>query len=228
MGKSRLRDMSVAILDPAERQILGDKAEHIGDLTRTAAIGDGANLIDHYRTLEDAVLDLSNRLPAGCEDYDARKLFEFLVALRRAVYADASAQVLLPVTQLHDTARRLGRRLAHAELEQPEPAARFILTSLSGVRGETVARLLGVSTKTLSNWRAGRPVRKQHDRVVLVAQLVSYLRPGMTAAGVATWFEIPREQLKGDTPLVLLDRDVTLARARLVPLARGGRGQLAA
>jgi hypothetical protein len=60
-------------------------AEQIGVLLET---GEDVERLAWYQRLEDAVLDLSSALPEGTEDYDARKLFEFLVAVRRAIAAD--------------------------------------------------------------------------------------------------------------------------------------------
>src|SRR6478609_603688 len=111
-----------------------------------------------YGRLEDAILDLSNALPQGTEDYDARKLFEFLVGLRRAIDADPGArdergEVELHTMMLRDVLPRIG--------------------------AGDLARLLGVSTKTVGAWKAGRPVTRNGERVVVLAQLLSYLRPSL-------------------------------------------------
>jgi hypothetical protein len=185
-----------------------------------------------YQALEDAVLDLSNVLPEGTEDYDARKLLEFLVSLRRAIALDADAgdaagEVELATMALRDVARRLGRRLEHDELDDPNLAARAIFAALRGVGVADLGRLLGVSTKTVNGWRAGKPVARNARRVVVLAQLLTYLRASMTPVGLMLWFDAPRAQLGGRTPLALLDEDAATAHERLVALARGARGQLA-
>jgi hypothetical protein len=188
------------------------------------------------RELEDAVLDLSDALPEGTEDYDARKLLEFLVGLRRAVDADAVAggtdsdgSVELTTMTVRDVVRRIARRMEHDELDDPRAAADAIFATLRGTGAGDLARLMGVSTKTVGAWRAGRPVARNAPRIVLVAQLLSYLRPTMTPAGLVAWFDAPREQLDGGTPLALLDAPAGAAVARepLSALARGTRGQLA-
>src|SRR3954463_9187939 len=81
-----------------------------------------------YRRVEDAVLDLANALPAGTEDYEAKQLFVFLTELRRGI--DARAAVARAAMRRADAARRLERRLAHAVLENPEEAVRFVLAQL--------------------------------------------------------------------------------------------------
>jgi hypothetical protein len=98
---------------------------------------------------------------------------------------------------------------------------------LRGVGVGDLSRLLGVSTKTVNAWRAGGPVSRNAERVVLLAQLLTYLRASMSPAGLVMWFDAPREQLGGGTPLELLDKHAGVAREQLVPLARGTRGQLA-
>src|SRR4051794_9848412 len=152
-----------------------------------------------YRKVEDAVLDLANALPAGTEDYEAKQLFVFLTELRRAI--DDGGDVQLAAMRMADVARRLERRLAPAVLETRGGAVGFVLPQLEPLTVTEIARLFGVSTKTVGAWRAGKPVRQRVERVLLVAQLVSYLRYGMTATGLRLWFENPADQLGGKTPL---------------------------
>lgn len=185
-----------------------------------------------YQGLEDAVLDLSNSLPEGTEDYDARKLFEFLIELRRAITADPEAsdargEVELATIKMRDVVHRIGRRLEHNVLDDPQAAARSVFTTLTTIGVGDLSRLLGVSTKTVNAWKAGGPVTRKADRVVVLAQLLTYLRSSMTPTGLVMWFDAPRHQLGGRTPLQLLDENEAAARETLVALARGARGQLA-
>src|SRR3954469_5950897 len=205
-----------APLDEATRTDLRSKAGRVEDLVERT--GD-------YRAVEDAVLDLANALPAGTEDYEARQLFVFLTELRRAI--ENNGDTALAAMRMADVARRLERRLAHAVLEDPDDAARYVLTQLDALGVTALAKLLGVSTKTVGAWKAGRPVKQKVERVMLVAQLVWYLRYSMTATGLLLWFENPADQLGERSPLELLDEDVSGAWATLVAYARGGRGQLA-
>lgn len=185
-----------------------------------------------YQGLEDAVLDLSNALPEGTEDYDARKLFEFLIELRRAITADVEAtdergDVELATMKMRDVVHRLARRLEHTILDDPQAAARSVFTTLANIGVGDLARLLGVSTKTVNTWKAGGPVTRKAERVVVLAQLLTYLRSSMTPVGLVMWFDAPRHQLGGRTPLELLNENEAAAREMLVSLARGARGQLA-
>lgn len=199
--------------------------------TRPVVAGTDARW-EWYRRLEDAVLDLSTELPQGTEDYDGRKLLEFLVELRRALAADPggadeAGEVDVARMRVRDVIDRIGRRLEHDELDDPRLAADSVLATLSGVPVTDVARLLGVSTKTVGAWRAGRPVTRNALRVVVVAQLLTYLRASLTPLGLVMWFDAPRDELGGRSPLEMLDGGGPGAREELVALARGLRGQLA-
>jgi hypothetical protein len=234
-----------AVAEVAEQMVvLRHKAEHVEDLVspprsqpeRQSADPAQSSVAERrwgwYGRLEDAVLDLSHALPEGTEDYDARKLFEFLLALRRAVTADPEAtdergEVELATMMMHDVVQRIGRRLEHQELDDPQSAARSVFTTLRGVGVGDLSRLLGVSTKTVNAWKAGGPVTRNADRVVVLGQLLTYLRASMTPVGLVMWFDAPRHQLGNRTPLELLDEDEATAHERLVALARGARAQLA-
>jgi transcriptional regulator with XRE-family HTH domain len=223
--------MTTALLDPTTRESLRSKAEIVEDLVERRAQPD-ARRRAWYRELEDAVLDLANALPAGTEDYEARQLFVFLTGLRRAIDEDAEAtdedgRVRLAAMRMADVARRLDRRLEHAVLEDPDEAARYVFSQLDAIGATELARLLGVSTKTVGAWRSGRPVRQKVERVKLVAQLVAYLRYSMTQTGLVMWFGNEAGALGERSPLELLDEDVSAAWEPLVSYARGGRGQLA-
>lgn len=186
-----------------------------------------------FTRLEDAILALVRALPEGGEDYDAGRMFEFSVGLRRAIEAapdgaDPDGSIELATLMIGDVVRRVCRRLEHDALDDPRAAADFVFATLPAAGAGDLGRLLGVSTKTVGAWRTGRPVTRNADRVVLVAQVLTHLRAAMTPRGVLLWFDGPRAQLEGRTPLELLDQDGPAgAREPLTALARGLRGQLA-
>lgn len=218
--------MSVVADAPARLEELRAMARELGTLLDAARIpGDGRAA--WVADLEDRVYALSSGLPEGTEDFDARRLWEMLHALRRAADSGSDDEIELAAMMLGDVARRLGRRLLHDELDEPRAAADYVLRTLASVPAADLARLLGVSAKTVGAWRAGRPVTRNTERVVLVAHVITYLRSSLTAAGLVQWFAAPRHQLDGRTPLDLLDGDLAPAREALISLARGARGQLA-
>jgi hypothetical protein len=185
-----------------------------------------------HRSVEDAVLDLSNAMPEGAEDYDIRKLLEMTVELRRLLEQDPEAEdgdgeIELATMRTADIVQRVRRRLATQRLDDPQAAVKFLFGVLGGISVSEMSILLGVSTKTIRAWGSGKPVRQKAGRVVLVAQLVGYLRGSMTSRGLLMWFEAARDQLGGRTPRELLDAEVPEAHEQLLALARGLRGQLA-
>ncbi|MBJ7329061.1 MAG: hypothetical protein JHC95_04130 [Solirubrobacteraceae bacterium] len=219
--------MSVAVGAPAQLEDLREMARELGVLLEPAAVPAGGAARDAWLSeLEDRVFALSSGLPEGTEDYDARRLWELLHALRRTAHADTD-RVELAAMMLGDVTRRLGRRLLHDELDDPRAAADDVLRTLAATPATDVARLLGVSTKTIGAWRAGKPVTRNAERIVLVAHVITYLRASLTPSGLIQWFAAPREQLAGRTPLELLDGPLAPAREALISLARGARGQLA-
>ena len=221
--------MSIVVEQTQDLAHLRNKAAQVEQLMAAVQRRRAKQRWDWYRRLEDAVLDLSYALPEGTEDYDARKLLEFQVGLRRAIDADPGAgdergEVELAALRMADVARRIGRRLEHSELDDPRAGADFIFETLPGIGVTDLSRLLGVSTKTVNAWKAGGPVTRNAKRVVVLAQLLSYLRASISPAGLVMWFDAPRPQLDGATPLELLNEDEANARELLVSLARGARG----
>ncbi len=181
-----------------------------------------------YQDIEDAVLDLSNVLPQGPEDYDARKLFQFLIELRRAMASDPDdrrGEVEVATARLRDVGSRIARRIDHERLDDPQAAVAWVFEAMTGVSARDTGRLLGVSEKTISAWRGGGVVERNIPRVVLVAQLLTYLRASMTPRGLMMWFDAPRPQLGDRTPMELLNEPAA-AQEPLVSLARGIRAQL--
>jgi len=138
-----------------------------------------------------------------------------------------AGEVELAKMKMADVAHRIGRRLMHEQLDNPRAAADYVFAALQGVGVGDLARILGVSTKTIYTWKAGGPVARGIRRTVTVAQILTYIRASMTPLGLVMWFDAPRDQLAERTPLQVLDENVDRARPILIELARGARGQLA-
>jgi hypothetical protein len=236
--------MTIATPLPETRQLLLSKTEDVEELVTPPESVNGTAKAEKTRAkrrdlwrrkVEDAVLDLSNalgRTPEVDASYEMSQLFGFLIELRRAIdedpkVTDEQGRVELTTMKMADVARRLERHLEHSILDYPEEAAKFVFAHLDALDATTQAKLLGVSTKTIGGWKHGKPVKQNKDRVVLVAQLLTYLRHSMTQAGIRMWFENEVDRLGGKTPLSLLETGTPAAREKLIGFARGGRGQLA-
>ena len=234
--------MTTPLLDQGTRALVRSQAELVESLVEKSE--DERPSLDEklrerrerriawYHRLYDALFDLVNALPAGTEDYESLQLFKLLAELRLAMdedtkVIDKDARVSLTAMKMGDVVRRLARRVEHSVLENPDEAARFVLAQLSELPVTDIARLLGVTTKTVGSWRGGSPVRQKAGRVKLVAQLVSYLRYSMTPTGMLMWFENEADMLNGRSPIQVLDESVSSAWMPLISYARGGRAQLA-
>jgi hypothetical protein len=141
---------------------------------------------------------------------------------------DEGWKVRYPMKIMHVVVQAMLRQLDHAAIDDPTVAARFVAEELRNVEVREVARLLGATTKSVQNWRRGRveQIKRNPTRITLIGQLVYELRNSWTGHGVLMWFDVPREQFGEQTARELIDADVADAARKLLPLARGGRGQL--
>jgi len=188
------------------------------------------------REVEDAVLDLCNVLPEGVANYEGKLLLVYMVELRRAIVEDPEAEdgdgrVELKRLQMLDVVKRIERRLQHDLLDVPDVAARFVFDRLNSLSATELAKLLGVSTKTIGAWRGGSPVKHNVDQVTSVAQIVYNLTRSMTPRGIWLWFNSRQDALDNDSPLSRLSAGLEAGNeewvASVKSLARGGRAQLA-
>ena len=234
--------MSTATLESGTREDVLSKAERVEELVQDSVDTQpeaketrAERRLKWYRNVEDGVLDLFNALGNAPEveaKYEMSQLFEFITDLRHAIESDPEAKdeelkVELTAKKMLDVVRRLDRHLQHSILDYPDEAAKYVFEHLDALDATEQAELLGVSTKTVGAWKKGEPVKRNKDRVILVAQLLMYLRHSMTQTGVKLWFENEAERLGGKTPLELVKEGTAEARERLIVFARGGRGQLA-
>jgi len=212
-------------------ELVEDGSDLAGEKERTAWVEERARLIDQ---IMDCILDIANGMPEGVEDPGVVRMLSRAVGLQRAAENDPGGtdpewQVRRAARDLKDTVHLMERRLARLQLDDPSDAASFVIKALGNVETQKVARLLGVSTKTISQWRGSKvtAIKKSPERVVLVAQLIRYLQSTWTPHGIVAWFEAPRERLAGRAPLELIDSADPDAWSRLRELARGSRSQLA-
>jgi hypothetical protein len=167
------------------------------------------------------------------DDAVARKLLLRLFLLEQAVSADdghdGEWRVREHATVMVDLLKLMQRRIEHADLDKPTEAAKFVAETLSDLDDREIAPLLGVDPKTVSNWRQGKvaAVRKNPDRVVLVAQLLYELRSSWTSRGLLMWFSSEHPAL-GRPPIELMGEDLGRHAETLRSLARAERGQLGA
>ncbi|HMJ03780.1 MAG TPA: hypothetical protein VK506_12615 [Conexibacter sp.] len=210
-------------------QVPGERDLRMDAVSRKRRVGERDRWFEHLRS---EILDVA-RSPAW-RDHDLTvELLLTLEDLRAAIENDPDAldegwHVRLPMQVMRVVVQAMLRQIDHEAIDDPVFAAKLVIEEFRHIETREVARLLGVTTKSVSNWRRGRveQIKRNPARISLIGQLVYELRRGTTPRGVLLWFDRSREQLRGRTPRELLDEDVADAAPVLVSLARGGRAQL--
>ena len=185
-----------------------------------------------FEDLRSEIIEVA-RSPAW-RDHDLTvELLLTLEDLRRAIEADPDAldegwHARAAMQIMRVVVMAMLRQIDHHAIDDPVFAARLVIKEFERIETREVARLLGVTTKSVDNWRRGRveQIKRNPARISLIGQLVYELRRGTTPRGVLMWFDRSREQLGGRTPRELIDKSVADAAPVLMSLARGGRAQL--
>ncbi|MGB2711217.1 MAG: hypothetical protein WBC33_06835 [Conexibacter sp.] len=224
-----LRDQAQVVWDDIDQALAFERPE-------VALVAERAQRVAHrQRVFEDlrAAILLLVRSPAWRTHELALELLLVLEDLRAAIEHDPDAvdpqwHEREALMRMRVVVQAMLRQLDHLAIDSPPVAAKLVAETLADLEPADVARLLGATTKSLENWRHGRveQIKRNPSRIALIGQLVYELRNSMTPRGVLLWFDAPREQFGGRTPRELLDADVADAASKLLPLARGGRGQL--
>lgn len=183
-----------------------------------------------YRQLRDEVRGLvrESNNAVGVE------LLEAVFELETRIEADPTGED--PEWAIREAADNVGdllRVFIEAEdrgaIQDPPAAIRFTLETMADVGQAELAELFGVDVRTIRTWQSGPPkvIRRHPDRVLLIGELVWILARSMTPRGVIQWFNRPRVSLGGRTPKAVIATDAGQARDLVLPLAQGGRAQLA-
>jgi cold shock protein len=171
--------------------------------------------------------------PAWRDDPVVRELLEETLILQELLILDPEVtdpewKIREQVGHIQDIQEVIQNRTVLNDLDDPSVAARYIVSVLDDVDQEAIAEIVGVDARTLRAWKnADVSVRKNQERIVLVAQLTNELLRSFTAWGAVAWFKRPRRQLAGRSPLDLIVRNPLEADEVLRQLAQGGRAQLA-
>ena len=183
--------------------------DRLGRAIDEVAAVDGAGPEPDVSAAIDALLDLDDVVPGGLQNPDLKDLLCLTVDLRKAVHAGDQARAM----ELRAYCRLLLRRIFDHSLVATwdDPAAAFaqITGALSTASIKDLARLLGVSAKTISTWRAGGRIERGAPRVRAVAEIVQLLRSTFTASGSLQWFDTETEHLGGRTPAQALSAGPT-------------------
>lgn len=167
---------------------------------------------------------LTASLPADVADRELSALTRRLVPLRAPARTSNLDDVGVQAAMLLHMARELGRTLRRRELEDPAKARDLLLAGLGSLPDDDLARILGVTRRTLTSWRDGRVPTRNALRITTLATVVSALLGSYTSLGVKLWLQAPRPELDGKTTLDGLDDDPQDAWMRLAPTLRNLRG----
>lgn len=172
---------------------------------------------------------INHAVPPSLEPEHVAEIRDDLLAIVQSVLAHDPAR---PLDSYEETLLRLEaiRHVVRDALDQHLPGehdARELIRGLEAtlprVTRREMARLLGVSERSIQRTLADvKPVEPSH-RLLLVARLVAVLKRGWTPEGVLAWFDRPRRALGGDTPLTALGDPAR--EAEVMGLARAGRAQ---
>ncbi|WP_205697467.1 hypothetical protein [Conexibacter sp. SYSU D00693] len=224
-----LRERADELARELERHLAAQPEPSKDELERAARVTQRQAFFDAVRR---AILAVA-RTPEWRAHDLARELLVLLEDFRDAIDDDPDAtdpewRQREALQRMLVVLRAMVRQLSHDAFDRPEEAARFVAQRLADVEVGEVARLLATTPRMVSTYRRGDvgQVRKNPNRITLVAQLVYELQWQMTPRGVLLWFDAPMPQLGGRTPRELLDEDPAAHRRALMALARGGRAQL--
>jgi hypothetical protein len=137
-------------------------------------------------------------------------------------------EVRLALEQLRFLFARIAEREPIGEDQTATDVARWLETTLPSVSQQRKAQLLRVSLRTYQRWVSATtaPSGDEERRLRVVARLVNQLRHSLTAPGVVEWFERPRPDLDGASPVDALDDPDRLEP--LLAAAAASRGNVAA
>ncbi len=201
-------DNLIEIANPAEA------AQEIGRLNARLA---------RERTIPDAVSAAVSEITAGVTQtalarWEAIDPYLTLIVHRAAIKAaesirspsDPGARDELRVAL--ESLRQGLSAIAESEPIDDQRSSKEIarwLAETAEVPQNKLADLLGVSLRQFQRWMSAQerahPEGEDARRVRAVARIVNQLRFSLTPTGAIEWFDWPRDDLEGQTPLQLLD-----------------------
>jgi hypothetical protein len=139
-------------------------------------------------------------------------------------------QLRLALEQMRFLFARIADREPIGEDRPAAEVATWLDEALASVSQPKKAELLGVSPRTYQRWISDRepahPGGEDARRLRVIARLVNQLRHSLTGPGVVDWFEHPRADLDGRSPVAILGDPERLEL--LLGAAAASRGNVAA
>jgi hypothetical protein len=183
---------------------------------------DVSELVDSF----DSVLHAQAPLTLGVDPYFSTEVFAGALRSMKALRHDDGTEQRRELRVALEQVRHALRDIVDGQAaSEGTPVLEVLDTLMATLRvpQPELARLLGISTRQLQRWIAGRgaqPSGREEARVRMVAQLVNELRHVYTAQGVPAWFEYKGPGMTA-TPLELLGDSINFPA--LLTAARGAR-----
>lgn len=159
-----------------------------------------------------STIDNLNDLPEeGVDPYLLLSIRDAELLAAKATWIDDESarrrQLRVAVEQLRQVFRDIAEGLVVSEARSGKEIATWLSDNIN-VPQTAWADLLRVTPRTFQRWispnEATRPQGEDEERLRLIALIVRNLRHALTGPGVIRWFQLPREELQGSTPLELL------------------------
>ena len=188
-------------LPTIDDQALRESAQRFGETLAAAVAPGDPDGEGSFGEVMDAILDLTAVVPDGIQDTDLKHLLKLTVEARDAVAAGDRVRALETNAYCRLLLRRILEHSAVGALDDPATAFSAVEATLPAASTKDMARLLGVSEKTISTWRAGGTIERGAARVTTIAQICHHLRSTFTGTGILGWFDTSTRQLGKRTPL---------------------------
>lgn len=221
------------VLDHDERAVLQDADVELSNLQRALEAAAESDALDPDTierlkvTAEQTVARLNTNLPPQIDAEAGNEIRRRLIDLLTLAPAegdgwlDLADRALIETEAVRHVVRDLLDEQPPASLRDAGQTLGLLEQWLPGLGVRELAELLGVSVRQLQRRR--QDGGDSTPRMQLVARLVALLRHGWTDQGVYAWFQRPRADLGGRSPIAALDDPD--AERRLLLLARAGRVQ---
>lgn len=189
---------------------------------------DGEPVQAFLDTAQKLALRLEEQLPPSLDPVVANEIRGIMIGgLRRIeeIGEERPLDILDDFLVRAESIRHIVRDALDEDLPTSPDDGRAVLALveqwLPRVSRKQLARLVGVDERTLQRWSASGA--RTSRRLFLVAKLVALLKDVWTPEGVVAWFDRPRSELDGRSPLDVIDN--AEYERHLLHVAREGRAQ---
>lgn len=178
------------------------------------------------------IAELGPNLETQVDPYLLMSLQQGVIGALRALDLTSEkqkrSQLRIALERMRQSLRDMLEGVEVSEDQPTKDVVRWLVDTLDVPQSE-VADLLNVNARKLQRWLSPHDPSEPHDedalRVRLMARITSHLRHSFSGPGVAAWLERPHPDLKGSSPIDLLNKRQTFEH--LLSLAASARSSAA-